>query len=229
MSFFWKKISKKYAGQKSGVLCPQVKSQLVDCAWLVLFVTLASLLVNVSIRVDVMYYGTTLGESSLTESLQVAILLVVSAMFFKLSQAKEDVRHAALLICGFFLVLAIRELDHWLDMIIHGFWFYPALLVTVFALSQAYKGGISTLEEMALVLKSSYGKLMIVGVVLLVVFSRLYGMGSFWREAMGDNYIRSVKNISEEGIELLCYTLIFWASIQIYRKLMSQDKKSAIE
>ena len=49
-------------------------------------------------------------------------------------------------------------------------------------------------------------------VVLLIVFSGLYGMGHFWYSVMGEHYIREVKNVSEESMELLCYSLIALAA-----------------
>ncbi|MDF5473975.1 NAD(P)-dependent oxidoreductase, partial [Vibrio parahaemolyticus] len=66
-------------------------------------------------------------------------------------------------------------------------------------------GGKGTVNEMARILQVPHMKLLIGAVVLLLVFSRLYGMGSFWQQVMNESYIRDVKNISEEGMELLCY------------------------
>jgi len=36
-------------------------------------------------------------------------------------------------------------------------------------------------------------KLMIFSVMFLFVFSRLFGMGSFWRQVMQDNFVYEVK------------------------------------
>jgi len=55
-----------------------------------------------------------------------------------------------------------------------------------------------------------------------LVFSRLYGMGSFWQHVMGEHYVRDVKNISEEGIELLCYSLIALSAVRTRRELKRQ-------
>ena len=58
--------------------------------------------------------------------------------------------------------------------------------------------------------------------ILLLVFSRLYGMGSFWQHVMGEHSVRDVKNISEEGIELLCYSLIALSAVRTRRELKRQ-------
>ncbi len=116
----------------------------------------------------------------------------------------------------------IREMDYWFDMIHHGSWVFPALAVTALACAKAYQGGKGTVNQMAVILQSPYMKLLIGSVVLLVVFSRLYGMGSFWQHVMGEHYVRDVKNISEEGIELLCYSLIALSAVRTRRELKRQ-------
>ncbi|MGR5131085.1 hypothetical protein [Vibrio alfacsensis] len=178
-----------------------------------------SILVNLSIRVDYVLLGSSLGETSVTETLQLIMLAVASWSFFLLSKQKPHFAHAAILISGFFAVLMIREMDYWMDMIHHGSWVFPALAVTALACAKAYQGGKGTVNEMATILQSPYMKLLIGSVILLVVFSRLYGMGSFWQHVMNEHYVRDVKNISEEGIELLCYSLIALSAVRTHREL----------
>ena len=181
-----------------------------------------SILVNLSIRVDYVLLGATLGETSVTETLQLIMLAVASWSFFRVSRQESHVSHAAILISGFFAVLMIREMDYWFDMIHHGSWVFPALAITALACAKAYRGGKGTVNEMAIILQSPYMKLLIGSVILLLVFSRLYGMGSFWQHVMGEHYVRDVKNISEEGIELLCYSLIALSAVRTRRELKRQ-------
>ena len=181
-----------------------------------------SILVNLSIRVDYVLLGSTLGETSVTETLQLIMLAVASWSFFRVSRQESHVSHAAILISGFFAVLMIREMDYWFDMIHHGSWVFPALAITALACAKAYRGGKGTVNEMAIILQSPYMKLLIGSVILLLVFSRRYGMGSFWQHVMGEHYVRDVKNISEEGIELLCYSLIALSAVRTRRELKRQ-------
>ena len=181
-----------------------------------------SILVNLSIRVDYVLLGSTLGETSVTETLQLIMLAVASWSFFRVSRQESHVSHAAILISGFFAVLMIREMDYWFDMIHHGSWVFPALAITALACAKAYRGGKGTVNGMAIILQSPYMKLLIGSVILLLVFSRLYGMGSFWQHVMGEHYVRDVKNISEEGIELLCYSLIALSAVRTRRELKRQ-------
>lgn len=181
-----------------------------------------SILVNLSIRVDYVLLGSSLGETSVTETLQLIMLAVASWSFFRISKQESHVSHAAILIAGFFAVLMIREMDYWFDMIHHGSWVFPALALTALACAKAYQGGKGTVNEMATILQSPYMKLLIGSVILLLVFSRLYGMGSFWQHVMGEHYVRDVKNISEEGMELLCYSLIALSAVRTRRELKRQ-------
>lgn len=181
-----------------------------------------SILVNLSIRVDYVLLGSTLGETSVTETLQLIMLAVASWSFFRVSRQESHLSHAAILISGFFAVLMIREMDYWFDMIHHGSWVFPALAITALACAKAYRGGKGIVNEMAIILQSPYMKLLIGSVILLLVFSRLYGMGSFWQHVMGEHYVRDVKNISEEGIELLCYSLIALSAVRTRRELKRQ-------
>ncbi|EDP57892.1 hypothetical protein [Vibrio sp. AND4] len=181
-----------------------------------------SILVNLSIRVDYVMLGSSLGEISITETLQLIMLTIASWSFFRVSKQQSNVSHAAMLISGFFAVLIIREMDYWFDIIHHGCWVFPALAVTALACAKAYQGGKGTVNEMATILQSPYMKLLIGAVILLLVYSRLYGMGSFWHHVMGAHYIRDVKNISEEGMELLCYSLIALSAVRTRRELKNQ-------
>lgn len=69
--------------------------------------------------------------------------------------------------------------------------------------------------------------LLITGVMLLLVFSRLFGMGSFWHNIMGADYVREVKIIAEEGTELLAYCLIAFASVKTVNGFRNKAKQSS--
>ena len=177
------------------------------------------LLVNVVLRIDYVILSNTLGENSLTETLQLVMLAISSGSFFYLAKRRPVLRHAAVLIGSFFLVMFIRENDALFDSIIHGFWLYPALAITMTALIYAIRNGKQTLDQLAVILNSSYTNLFILGLIMLLVYSRLIGMGDFWKDVMHEYYVRDVKNIVEEGSELLAYCIIAFASIKIQRSL----------
>lgn len=181
-----------------------------------LIVAALSIFVNLCLRIDFTLLHHGLGESSVTEISQSLMLAITSLSFFKLAQNNRSVRHASVLVGGFFTVLFIRESDAWFDLIFHGAWIIPALLVTLAASFYAYKGGYSSVQQLARILNSRYMPMLITALVLLLVFSRLYGMGSFWHSVMAEHYLRDVKNLSEEAIELLCYSVIAFSAVKTY-------------
>lgn len=72
-------------------------------------------------------------------------------------------------------------------------------------------------------------KLIILSIAFLLVFSRLFGMGSFWKLVMVDNYMYMVKSMIEEGTELLAYLFILYGTFDIYKSLLFLNKESEKE
>ncbi|WP_060981569.1 hypothetical protein [Vibrio splendidus] len=179
-----------------------------------LVVLAIGIVANLALRIDFVLLNGNVGEISVTEMLQQLLLIIASGSFAYLAREKREVKHAAMLISAFFSVMFIREMDFWFDKIVHGAWVVPALLVAGSAIFYAIKNGKRTIDQLALILASPHMNLLVTGVMLLLVFSRLFGMGSFWHNVMGDDYVRAVKNIAEEGTELLAYCLIAFASLK---------------
>ncbi|QUM74890.1 hypothetical protein HWV00_00685 [Moritella sp. 24] len=172
----------------------------------IMITTLLCLVVIAVQRLDYFWLENSLGEESVTELLQAVLLLFSVVCFYQLKHLNV-LPKAAMLVGGFFSVLFIRELDGYFDLIFHGFWVYPALTVAFGAIVYAAQGG-QLHTQMSTLLENKYMQTLITFIVLLFVFSRLYGMGDFWEGVMGNQYVRDVKNISEETMELLFYTFI---------------------
>ncbi|PMM50229.1 hypothetical protein [Vibrio splendidus] len=179
-----------------------------------LVVLAIGIVANLALRIDFVLLNGNVGEISATEMLQQLLLILTSGSFAYLAREKREVKHAALLISAFFAMLFIRELDYWFDMIAHGAWVYPAIIIAGSAIFYAIRNGKQTVDQLALILASPHMNLLVTGVMLLLVFSRLFGMGSFWQGVMGEHYISNVKTIAEEGTELLAYCLIAFASLK---------------
>jgi hypothetical protein len=112
----------------------RIKHIILQLATVTLMTIGSGLLVNLCLRYDMLYGDHTLGEVSLTECVQQILLGITVIAFYRIRSQRQDLRHSALLIAGFFLVLFIRELDFLFDKIAHGFWVYPALAVTCAAI-----------------------------------------------------------------------------------------------
>lgn len=152
-------------------------------------------------------------ESSLIELSQLGLLAATVFAFRRVAKFSQSLHHAAGLMSAFFLVLMIRELDATLDMVMHGFWKVPALIVTGLAIWPALKHWRETLTSLAHAIHSRHSTVLMIALALLLVYSRLFGMGELWEQAMGANYVRDVKNIAEESTELVAYSLILFSAL----------------
>lgn len=199
--------------QQEAVTSKTIKSVLLKQSIFAVCIVGISILVNLCLRLDYVFNGPLITENSITEWAQQLMLGIAVLAFYRIAKQNPSLKHAAILISGFFAVMFIRELDFLFDYIVHGFWELPAALITIGAVAYAWRGGKSVMAQMARLLEQTDMRLLIAGVMMLLVFTRLFGMGSFWQGVMHDHYIRDVKNIAEEGTELLCYCLIAYASV----------------
>lgn len=170
-----------------------------------------ALIANLTLRIDAAL-GSIRSEMSFTENTQLIFIALTIYTFCRLLQENSSLKHACALIIGFFCVIFIRECDGYLDRVYHGFWLIPALAVTAIACIFALRDWRSCIFECAKILASP-ALLVASGTVLLLIYSRLFGMGAFWKEIMGDAYVREVKVIAEEGTELLAYGLILLGAL----------------
>jgi hypothetical protein len=54
------------------------------------------------------------------------------------------------------------------------------------------------------------------GLILILIFSRIFGSGQLWRDIMGDDYSIIYKTVIQEGIELLGYIFVLYGSILVW-------------
>lgn len=181
--------------------------------------------INIVIYIDVFFLKNNLSERSLTELAQSLFLIIIILQFKKTSHISKDYQAACVLICGFFSVLLIRELDYYFDMIFHGAWKYFAIPIALIAICFSFFKKNHTFKGLNLLLGEKYFNILLMGIAMLFIFSRIYGMGDFWKGVMNDHYIRDVKNISEEGIELLSYTVLLIGSFLTNREIQEKEKK----
>lgn len=207
------KVMDSQTYQEDGALDKTTKSILLRYSLFAMCIVGISIFVNICLRLDFVLNGALITENSITEWAQQLMLAVTVIAFFRVSVQNPPLKHAAILIGGFFAVMFIRELDFLFDYIAHGFWEFPAIAITVCAILYAYRGGKATLNQLAHIVNQPEMRILIAGVMLLLIFTRLFGMGSFWQGVMHDHYIRDVKNIAEEGTELLCYCLIAFGAV----------------
>lgn len=88
-------------------------------------------------------------------------------------------------------------------------------------------GIAATLRGLAdFVTHPGYG-MMCAGLLCILVFSRLFGMSVLWQTLMLDGYNRVVKNMVEEGCELLGYGLCLLATLSYMKTVFAPDDAKA--
>lgn len=163
-------------------------------------------------------------ESSYTEYTQEGFLFLTICLFIFCFFKKTELKILSILFSLFFAVHLIRELDSIFDNIIHGFWIYPSLIIIIVSFFILIKNYNKFFEEFNLIHKSYPFGIFLCGLVILHVFSRIYGTSSTWKYALEDEYLRIIKDASQESIELLGYSFILIATIEwlLYKPLAKE-------
>jgi len=148
-------------------------------------------------------------ESSITEILQQTFLVIGFVVSFWLAKKKKFLNWFFISLGTLLLVIFIREYNNFLDnYVFKGLWetlVYSILGIYLFFLVKNFKPFIDQLNAVA----NHYSiGVFLVGFIIVMVFSRIYGLDEIWVNILGDNFIRPIKRISEEGTELLGYSLM---------------------
>jgi hypothetical protein len=166
-----------------------------------------------------------ISECSLVEITQEVFLFVCGFLFLIRARLCYSQRGFLLLVSGFFFCMFIRELDGLFDLVWHGFWIVPDLLVAALFIGLACSFKKTIIQPMALFFNSRSCIVISIGLGIVLVFSRIIGMKILWEHMMGVSYVPAVKNMVEEGTELmgyfltLCGTLTYDPVIELEMKL----------
>lgn len=128
------------------------------------------------IYVDAVVFAHGTPEYSLTELTQEGILLVSAAIFLALSKIYPKSRGFLIVMGGFFTVMLIREADGFFDQINHGFWVYPAILVTALTLFFVYRFRDTFSAPMTKCFETIPFVYITVGLMIVILFSRIFGI-----------------------------------------------------
>ncbi|OKB65810.1 hypothetical protein BHU62_15710 [Serratia marcescens] len=176
---------------------------------------------------DVHWLHNFVHETSLTETTQALLLVAIAGGFFAAARRQAERRYAWMLVGGFFLCMLIREMDFAFDALWHGAWVWFALSVALACLWQAARHIAATVRGLAYVVTHPGYGMMCAGLLCILVFSRLFGMSALWQTLMLDGYNRVVKNMVEEGCELLGYGLCLLATASYMKTVFAPDGAKA--
>lgn len=173
-------------------------------------------IIPVIIVFDTAIAGTGVSEISGTEFAQ-EILIVLSALLVgKAAQKWPDYHLVLVLFAAFLLCILIREMDFLLDRVYHGFWVVPASITAILSILYAIRNRGNLLSSMAGISQTRFFTYTSIGLIILLVFSRIFGTGRIWEEIMGENYQNYYKTVIQEGLELLGYAIIFFGATILF-------------
>ena len=171
------------------------------------------LLIPLFMFLDITVLKNGMSELSITEFMQEFYIFVTALIFFSASAKHPESKGLFILIAGLFGAMFIREGDYYLDYIVHGFWQYPVMILFAFTGYSAYKHRKNIRLTIERYIDTKEFTFIIIGFLITIAFSRVFGTGKIWRPIMGDGYLHLYKTAIQEGLELLGYTLIFYGSI----------------
>ncbi len=164
------------------------------------------------INIDYFFLENNLSEQSLTEIFQQLLLLASVAIFSWSAYKEQESRTFFILVAGFFGCMLLRELDYYFDMIVHGFWFYPTILLASSVIIYSIKNDEFLLRSVRSFGQSKAYFNILIGLVIIMIFSRLFGSGTLWKDVMNEDYHHIYKTIIQEGLELFGYLFLFIGS-----------------
>ncbi len=164
------------------------------------------------VRADVLILENGLSETSITEITQQSLLFIAVLIFAFTAKRQQQQRAFFVLVTGFLGSMLLREMDFYFDMILHGFWIYPTTALALSCCFYAFKHPENLASSATLFKQSRAYFNLLIGLTIILIFSRLFGSGSLWKEIMLDDYQHLYKTIIQEGLELFGYTFIFLAA-----------------
>ena len=188
-----------------------------------ILISLLSAGVITTINIDYFFLENNLSERSLTEIFQQLLLLSSTGIFIWSATKVAESRTLFILIAGFFGCMFLRELDYYFDMIMHGFWFYPTILLASSVIFYSTKHSANLISSVRSFSQSNAYFNILVGLVIIMIFSRLFGSGTLWKEVMKDDYHHIYKTIIQEGLELFGYVFLFIGSFHQLRAVQNKQ------
>ncbi|HEX6225880.1 MAG TPA: hypothetical protein VFZ52_15790 [Chryseolinea sp.] len=167
-------------------------------------------------------------EFSYVEYMQSLLLFLCATicLWFYLSKNTTSFKFIFLLTFGFSSAAFIREQDIYFEQVLgDGTWPYPVYLILGFVVYKTYKGRFEAWEHIVQYLRTKSYAFMTFGMITILIFSRLFGRTIFWQTVMEERYFRSVKNVSEECLELYGYLFLCFAVVELVI-LVQKNQKS---
>ncbi len=155
-------------------------------------------------------------ELGFTELTQTFILISCCTLLLYVRHVLKVWPTVTLLLLAFLAASLVREQDYFLDeYVARHTWKILVTMIILPSLAWVVYQRQRFLEEFRHYSNTFSFGVFAAGVLVTYIFSRLYGRQDFWRAVLQEHYIRDFKDIAEEAIELLGYSLILFATIEL--------------
>jgi hypothetical protein len=164
-------------------------------------------------------------EDSAIEIAQESYLFIISILLFYQAFKTPKYKSLLLVLGLFFSMHFVREFDFFLDMIFDGLWQIIAFSMLAVAIYIFVKSRKTIIDQVGKIKDNIATGLFLIGLTLLHVFSRLWGKSDNWKTLLQEKYMRVFKDLSEEGIELVAYSILMIATVELLLTLKSLNKQ----
>ncbi|MEP1198977.1 hypothetical protein [Tateyamaria sp.] len=185
---------------------------------------LMAIIVPVIVLIDVKALSGQVSETSVTELAQAGLILLTAVLFFIGARRFPDAVGYLMSVAVLCTWMFIRENDVYFDLIRHGFWVVPNTILLAIGALFAYRNRDTLKDPFKRHAASREAAFGMVGFVVLIIFSRVFGSGELWRPIMGASYDPAVKAMVQEGLELFGYALFAFGAVLSFRSGFGQTK-----
>jgi len=155
-------------------------------------------------------------ELGFTEFTQTLVLATCCAMLMYIRHILKVWPTVTLLLLAFVAASLVREQDHFLDTYVaRHTWKILVALIIIPSITWVIIQRRRFLKEFTHYSNTFAFGLFTAGVLTTYIFSRLYGRQDFWRAVLEESYSGTFKSVAEEVVELLGYSLILIATLEL--------------
>lgn len=155
-------------------------------------------------------------ELGFTEFTQTLTLASCCGLLLYVRHVLKVWPNVTLLMFAFVAASLVREQDYFFDeFVADNSWKVVVTLIVVPSIAWVVYQRRRFIAEFAHYSNTFSFGLFAGGVLTTYIFSRLYGRQIFWRAVLEDDYVRIFKDVAEEVVELLGYSLILFATIEL--------------
>ncbi len=149
------------------------------------------------------------GELTFTEIGQETILFILFLFYLFIGKKWKEIGVISNFVALFFLMAFIREFNFLIDK-----WIYPVLVIFVLMIWLFFRDFKKIKQAGIRFFSIPASQWLLAGLLVTMVFSRLFGRSKFWRILYPGESYRLAKAATEEGIELLGNTVMLISAIE---------------